>query len=105
MLNFVWWFAVGPLIGWLSGKLMRSGHNGWLDALAGMVGAVVFGILCEMVGFNVTNTSLDAAVAGAAGAMVVTFIFAKAIASKSDGLPRQSGTRSSYTSYKSRMGK
>jgi uncharacterized membrane protein YeaQ/YmgE (transglycosylase-associated protein family) len=105
MFNFVWWFAVGPIVGWLVGRLMRSRHNGWLDALAGLVGAILVGTFCEFAGFSATYTQIDACLTGGAGALVVSFIFSKLLATKTAAIPRTSTSRSSYTSYKSRMGK
>lgn len=105
MLNFLWWFVAGPIVGWLAGRLMRSGHNGWLDALSGLVGAILAGTLCEFLGLAVNYTWEESALTGAAGALVVTFIIRKVIAGKSDALPQRASNRSSYTSYKSRMGK
>jgi uncharacterized membrane protein YeaQ/YmgE (transglycosylase-associated protein family) len=105
MFNFLWWFVAGPIVGWLAGRLMRSGHNGWMDALSGLVGATLAGTLCEFAGFAVNYTWVESVLTGSAGALVVTFIFRKVIAGKTESLPRQASTRSSYTSYKSRMGK
>ena len=104
MLNFLWWFVVGPLVGWLAGKLMRAGGSPWLDAAAGLVGAIVIGTACDLLGFIVSSSGLDAALSGAAGALVVTFVFRKVIAKDSEALPNPS-SRKSYTSYKSRLGK
>jgi uncharacterized membrane protein YeaQ/YmgE (transglycosylase-associated protein family) len=104
MLNFLLWFVVGPLVGWLAGKLMRTGGNPWLDAAAGLVGAIVVGTACDLVGFTVSNTLVGSALSGAAGALAVTVVFRKLIAKESDVLAKPS-SRKSYTSYKSRMGK
>jgi uncharacterized membrane protein YeaQ/YmgE (transglycosylase-associated protein family) len=106
MLNFLWWFFVGPFVGWIAGRFMRNSQNPWLDALAGLVGAFLLGTLCELAGFNVTYTPLDAALTGAAGALVVTLAFRIAMSQKKTGAAKSSGSRAgSYTSYKSRMGK
>jgi uncharacterized membrane protein YeaQ/YmgE (transglycosylase-associated protein family) len=105
VLNFVWWFLVGPIAGWLVGKVMKTSHIGWLNAAAGLVGAVLAGVLTELLGFDPSRTGLGAALTGAAGAITVTFIFAKVIAPKSTPAQSSSSKSRSYTSYKSRMGK
>ena len=104
MLNFLLWFVVGPLVGWLAGRLMRAGGSAWLDAAAGLVGAIVVGTACDLVGFTVSDSLVGSALSGAAGALAVTWVFRKLIAKESDALAKPS-SRKSYTSYKSRMGK
>lgn len=104
MLNFLWWFLAGPIAGWLTGRLMRSRHNGWLDAVAGLVGAILLGTLCGFLGIDATTTKLGSALTGAAGAMVVAFVVGKTISRRQDAQPRAASSRS-YTSYKSRIGK
>jgi len=105
MLNFLWWFLVGPIVGWIVGRLLRSSHNGWIDALVGLVGAILVGTAVEFAGFSPTYTAVDACISGGAGALIVTFFVGKVIAKKSVALPKPSSSRSSYTSYKSRIGK
>jgi uncharacterized membrane protein YeaQ/YmgE (transglycosylase-associated protein family) len=106
MLNYLWWFIGGPIAGWLTGRLMRSPGWGGLDLLAGLVGGIVGGTLYEIAGFNPAYTPLSAAIVGAAGGIVVTFIFRKIAGRRPDAsAPKQSSGRGSYTSYKSRMGK
>jgi uncharacterized membrane protein YeaQ/YmgE (transglycosylase-associated protein family) len=107
MFNFLWWFVVGPIVGWLVGKVMRSAHNGWFDVLAGLFGAIAVGTFCELAGISATYTPLVACFSGGAGALIVTFIFCKVIGAKAAAIaPRAPASRSSsYTSYKSRMGK
>jgi uncharacterized membrane protein YeaQ/YmgE (transglycosylase-associated protein family) len=105
MLNFLWWFVAGPIAGWLTGRLMRSPGLGLMDALAGILGGTVFGIAGEMVGLNTSGTELNAAIAAAIGAIIVTIVFRKSIGKKlGDAAPKQAATRS-YTSYKDRMRK
>lgn len=104
MLNFLWWFVAGPLAGWLLGRLMRSAHNPWLDALAGLIGAILAGTLCALTGLAASFSPIEAILIGAAGALVVTFGFQKALGGTAAAAQKQSGTRS-YTSYKSRIGK
>ena len=105
MLFFLWWFVVGPVVGWVVGRLMRSGHNGWLDALAGLIGAILIGTICDLVGFSSASTPVDAMISGVGGALIVSFLFGKLVPGKSVALPGRPSARSSYTSYKSRMGK
>lgn len=105
MLNFLWWFVIGPIAGWLVGVLMKTRHIGWLNAAAGLVGAVLAGVGVEILGFEPSRTDLGAALTGAAGAVSVTFIFARVIAQKSASARPSSSRSRSYTSYKSRMGK
>jgi uncharacterized membrane protein YeaQ/YmgE (transglycosylase-associated protein family) len=105
MLNFLWWFVVGPLVGFLAGKLMKTSHSGWLNAVAGLFGAILGGTLCEFAGFAATYTWVEACLSGGAGALLVAIIFGKLLGNKTASAPRQSSSRSTYTSYKSRMGK
>ncbi len=105
MLNFLWWFLVGPLVGWVAGRLMRTRQAWWLDAIAGLVGAILAGTACELLGLDFSSTEIGAVLVAAAGALIVTFVFRKVAGEKLATLPKRSSTRSSYTSYKSRIGK
>jgi uncharacterized membrane protein YeaQ/YmgE (transglycosylase-associated protein family) len=104
MLYFLWWFVAGPIVGWLLGRLMRAAHNPWLDALVGLIGAIVAGTLCTFTGVATSVSPLEAILIGAGGALVVTFAFQKIIGEKVSPTSKPSSGRS-YTSYKSRMGK
>jgi uncharacterized membrane protein YeaQ/YmgE (transglycosylase-associated protein family) len=104
LLNFLWWFVVGPAVGWLAGKLMRSTGSAGLDALAGLVGAILAGAVCVLIGFDLSNSALGACITGAAGALAVTFIYKRVAAKEAGAAPRKTNARS-YTSYKSRMDK
>jgi len=105
MLNFLLWFVVGPVVGWLAGRVMRTNHNGWLDALAGLVGAILVGTGCELFGLDFSSTPIGAAVTAAAAAVVVTILFRVTAGDKLASATKPGNRRSSYTSYKSRMGK
>jgi uncharacterized membrane protein YeaQ/YmgE (transglycosylase-associated protein family) len=105
-LSFLWWFVAGPIAGWLTGRLMRSPGLGLMDALAGTVGGLVFGVAGEMLGLNTSDTGLAAVIAAAIGAIVVTFAFRKSVGKRMEDVsaPKHAGARS-YTSYKDRMRK
>jgi ammonia channel protein AmtB len=70
----------------------------------GLIGAILAGTLCAVVGFADSISPLEAILIGAAGAVAVTFGFQKVLGNKLSAAPRQTSGRS-YTSYKSRMGK
>jgi uncharacterized membrane protein YeaQ/YmgE (transglycosylase-associated protein family) len=104
MLSFLWWFVVGPAVGWLTGKLMRIPGNGLLPAVSGLVGAFLVGTVCDLLDFELSASGPGAILIGIVGALVVTIIFCKVVKKDAQGTPRLAGTRS-YTSYKSRMRK
>ena len=104
MLNFLWWFTVGPVVGWLAGRLMRTRQAWWLDAIAGLVGAILAGTACELLGMDFSTTEIGAGLVGAAGALLVTLVVRKTTGEKFAPEAKQSSARS-FTSYKSRIGK
>lgn len=104
MFNFLWSFVVGPVAGWLTGRLMRSKGIGWLDIIAGLVGALIVTTIFALLGSDFSSTEIGTALISAVGAVVVTFLFRKVAAKNPDALPKGASTRS-FTSYKSRMGK
>jgi uncharacterized membrane protein YeaQ/YmgE (transglycosylase-associated protein family) len=103
-MNFLVWFVIGPIVGWLTGILMRKPGNGWLDAVAGLIGAFLLGTICDLLALDASDTLLTATLFGAAGALAVTFIFRKVLSRKANGAPK-GPSAGSYTSYKSRMDK
>ena len=103
MTNFLWWFAVGPLAGWLTGRLMRTEGWGWIDALSGLVGGIAGGIVLDALGIVESHNLTGTLLAAAGSAAVFTFVFCKLAADRLRPSARSSAR--SYTSYKSRMGK
>jgi uncharacterized membrane protein YeaQ/YmgE (transglycosylase-associated protein family) len=103
MFNFVWWFVAGPIAGFLTGRLMRAPH-GWIDALTGLLGAILVGTVMTLAGLNPTYTEIESVLIAAAGGALVAYVFRKVSAPKRDPALPKGGSRS-YTSYKSRMGK
>jgi uncharacterized membrane protein YeaQ/YmgE (transglycosylase-associated protein family) len=104
MLTFLWWFVVGPGVGWLTGKLMRIPGKGLLPAIAGLVGAFLVGAVCDLLDLEISASGPGSILIGIVGALVVTVIFCKVVKKDSQGTPRIASDRS-YTSYKSRMRK
>jgi uncharacterized membrane protein YeaQ/YmgE (transglycosylase-associated protein family) len=106
MLNFLWWFAVGPAVGWLTGKLMRTTAGGLLAAISGLVGAFLVGTVCDLLDFELSSSGPGSILIGMVGAFLSTLVFCKAIAKDSQAPSRAAnGRSSSFTSYKSRMRK
>jgi len=104
MLNFLWWFVVGPAVGWLTAKLMRTTASGLLAAISGLVGAFLVGTVCDLLDFELSSSIPGSMLIGMVGAFIATFIFCKVIAKDSQAPSRPANARS-YTSYKSRMRK
>jgi uncharacterized membrane protein YeaQ/YmgE (transglycosylase-associated protein family) len=104
MLSFLWWFVVGPAVGWLTGKLMRISGNGLLPAISGLVGAFLVGTVCDLLDLEISSSGPGSILIGIVGALLVTVIFCKVVKKDAQGTPRLANTRS-YTSYKSRMRK
>ena len=104
MLSFLWWFVAGPAAGWLFGRLMRSTHSAWMDALAGLIGAIFAGTVATLTGIVDSTAPLEAILVAAAGALIVTFILHKSLRGKAQ-IEARPGSGRSYTSYKSRLGK
>lgn len=105
MFNFFWSFLIGPVAGWLTGRLMRSKGIGWLDMIAGLIGALIVTTVFALLGSDFSSTEIGTVIISAVGAVIVTFTFRKVAAKSPDALPKATSMRSSYTSYKSRMGK
>lgn len=105
MLNFLWWFVVGPAVGWLTAKVMRTSASGLLAAISGLIGAFLVGTVCDLLDFELSSSIPGSVLIGMVGALISTIIFCKAIAKDSEAPSRPAGARSSYTSYKSRMRK
>lgn len=104
MLNFLWWFVVGPIVGWVTGRVMRAQGGWWLDVIAGLIGAFVMGTACTLLDLDFVNSPEGSALVGGVGALIVVLVFRWSTRNKNAmALPR-SGSRS-YTSYKSRMRK
>ena len=58
------WLAVGLIVGWLAGMLIRGGYGTWGNLIIGMVGAVMGGLAF---GFIVPGSS------GPLGSIVMAF--------------------------------
>ncbi len=105
MLNFLWWFVVGPAVGWLTGKVMRTPASGLMAAISGLVGAFLVGTVCDLLDFEFSGSIPGSMLIGMVGAFLSTFVFCKVIARDTHAPSRPATGRSSYTSYKSRMRK
>ena len=104
MLNFLWWFVVGPVVGWVTGRVMRAQGGWWLDVIAGLIGAFVVGTACTLLGLDFASSQEGAPLVGAIGALVVVIVFRWSTRNKSAMAQPRPSSRS-YTSYKSRMQK
>ena len=50
-MTFLWWIVVGLIAGWITGKIMGSGHGVLIDILVGIAGALFGGWVMRMLGF------------------------------------------------------
>ena len=66
--------AIGAIVGWLAGKLMRGGGFGLIGNMAvGIIGAVVGGFVFGLLGITASSL-IGSIVTATAGAVLLLFI-------------------------------
>ncbi len=66
---------IGALAGWLAGLIMKGKGMGFIvNALVGIVGALVGSYLFSLIGFSVGSGLVGAIITSTAGAIVLLFI-------------------------------
>ncbi len=55
LINFVIWIALGAVIGWLAGIVMRSSHGTLINIAIGIVGALLGGWIFSALGLTGAN--------------------------------------------------
>lgn len=67
-MNFVWFLLIGLAAGWLAGRIVKGGGFGLVgDLVVGVVGAILGGLLFDLLGLKSTGLvgSLVTATVGA----------------------------------------
>lgn len=66
---------IGALAGWLAGLIMKGKGMGFIvNALVGIIGALVGSYLFSLIGFSVSSGLVGAIITSTAGAIVLLFI-------------------------------
>jgi uncharacterized membrane protein YeaQ/YmgE (transglycosylase-associated protein family) len=67
---------VGLVAGWLTGKVMKGGGNGFVvDIILGIVGGLVGGFIARALGFSPTGGLIYTILIATAGAILLVFVF------------------------------
>lgn len=74
IMNLIIFLAVGALVGWLAGVLVRGGGFGVIgNIIVGVIGAIFGGFIFGFVGIT-SNSLLGSIVMAVIGAMILLFL-------------------------------
>ncbi len=69
------WIVLGAVAGWIASAIMNTGHSLLMDIMLGIVGAVVGGLIMNMLGTpGVTGFNLYSIVVAVIGAAAVIWL-------------------------------
>ena len=75
LFSLIVWLVVGALAGWLAGLLVRGGGFGLVaNAVIGILGAVVAGLILPRFGFLLGHGLLGEVIRSTAGAVIVLVV-------------------------------
>ena len=72
--NIIITIAVGALVGWLAGLIMKTDHGFWGRVLLGIVGSAVGRLLAGLIGIHADQISIGGILISVAGACVVVWL-------------------------------
>ena len=72
--NIIITIAVGALVGWLAGLIMKTDHGFWGHVLLGIVGSAVGRLLAGLIGIHADQISIGGILISVAGACVVVWL-------------------------------
>jgi len=80
-MEFFWLILIGMTVGWLAGQFMTGkGFGVFGDIIAGVMGALISGVLFEKTGFFAGNGLIGSLMVASTGAIV--FLYALRMAKK-----------------------
>jgi uncharacterized membrane protein YeaQ/YmgE (transglycosylase-associated protein family) len=69
------WLVIGALAGWIAGKLMKGGGFGLVgNIIVGIVGAVVGGLVFDILGFEMDDGFVGSLITAVLGAVILLWI-------------------------------
>ena len=75
--NIIITIAVGALVGWLAGLIMKSDHGFWGRVLLGIVGSAVGRLIAGLIGITAKQISIGGILISVAGACIVVWLVRK----------------------------
>ena len=75
--NIIITIAVGALVGWLAGLIMKSDHGFWGRVLLGIAGSAVGRLIAGLIGITAKQVSIGGILISVAGACLVVWIVRK----------------------------
>ena len=75
--NIIISICVGALVGWLAGILMNAKNGFLMNALLGIVGAVVGRFLAALIGIHASRISIGGILISVCGACLVIWLYRK----------------------------
>lgn len=70
-MEFMWYMLIGLAAGWLAGQLVKGGGSGAIgDLVVGVFGAVLGGVLFDVLGLSAGGGRLGSLLVATVGAMV-----------------------------------
>jgi uncharacterized membrane protein YeaQ/YmgE (transglycosylase-associated protein family) len=88
-MTFLWWIVVGLIAGWITGKIMGSGHGVLVDILVGIAGALFGGWVMRMLGFAGHGGTIYTILVATGGAVILTWLYR--LISRRGGRPSDQG--------------
>ncbi len=75
--NIIITIAIGALVGWLAGLIMKTDHGFWMRVLLGIVGSAVGRLLAGLLGIHADRISIGGILISVVGACVVVWLVRK----------------------------
>jgi len=73
-MEFIWMILIGMTAGWLAGQFMTSkGFGAVGDIIAGMVGALITGLVFERTGLFTGNSLIGSLLVATSGAIIFLY--------------------------------
>ena len=75
--NIIITIAIGALVGWLAGIIMKTNHGFWMRVLLGIVGSFVGRLIAGLIGITAKQVSIGGILISVAGACLVVWLVRK----------------------------
>lgn len=80
--NIIVTVLIGALSGWIAGKIMKINGGFIFNAILGIVGSFVGGLLADLIGIGAAKVSIGGILLSVIGACVVIWLVRKIIGKK-----------------------